>query len=411
MKLLRFFSALMIFLNVFIYGQTTLVEQSVKYIDLTNATLVGEDGLAMKTSDGGFTWQTLTTGITNVLYGNIYFDKSTMIAVGENGVIIKTTNAGLNWEIKQSTITTHLCDVGAIDSNTAVACGCDGILLLTSDKGDTWEQIYTQPGYQCNDIHFINSMTGFAVGTHSMLLKTTDGAVNWTDMRITIPSFEISAISPRTDEKLTIVGEAGKIYNSTDGGFTWTPSNTVLPDLMIKDVSFTSENDGIAVGEDESILRTTDGGDTWVFVIPTTRAGTRDFQAVSFSTPLNGMLVGENGVQAFTTDGGETWSYNPVKPSDRAAILTAGKLGNYPNPFNPTTKISFELPASGTVSVNIYDISGREVSRLFDGNAKAGLQEFIFDASKLSSGVYFYKVTSSINGNINVQTGRMLLVK
>jgi hypothetical protein len=184
-------------------------------------------------------------------------------------------------------------------------------------------------------------MTGFAVGTGSILLKTTDGAINWTDMRITIPSFEICAICPRTEDKLTIAGESGKIYNSTDGGSTWTPSSTILPSLMIKDIAFTSENDGIVVGQDESILKTTDGGDTWTFVIPSTRAGIKDFEAVAFSTPLNGMLVGENGVQAYTTDGGVTWSYNPIKPNAKNRETGITKLGNFPNPFNPATKNQF----------------------------------------------------------------------
>lgn len=66
---------------------------------------------------------------------------------------------------------------------------------------------------------------------------------------------------------------------------------------------------------------------------------------------------------------------------------------NYPNPFNPSTKIEFNLPANGNVMLKIYDISGKEVSRLINNEFRnAGNYSVDFNASSLSSGVYFYKL-------------------
>ncbi|MFI5143985.1 MAG: T9SS type A sorting domain-containing protein [Ignavibacteria bacterium] len=67
---------------------------------------------------------------------------------------------------------------------------------------------------------------------------------------------------------------------------------------------------------------------------------------------------------------------------------------NYPNPFNPGTKILFDLPKSTVVKLEVYDITGREVSTLANGYMRYGTYEVEFNAKNLSSGVYFYKLSS-----------------
>ena len=83
---------------------------------------------------------------------------------------------------------------------------------------------------------------------------------------------------------------------------------------------------------------------------------------------------------------------------------------NYPNPFNPSTKIEFQLPEDGIVNLSVYDNSGREVVTLVNEFKTAGYYSVNFSvtgSSSLSSGVYFYKITSD-NKSI---TKKMLLVK
>ena len=80
---------------------------------------------------------------------------------------------------------------------------------------------------------------------------------------------------------------------------------------------------------------------------------------------------------------------------------------NYPNPFNPSTTISFALPAASNVTVQVYDAQGRLVSDLFRGNLSRGFHEINFDGRGLSSGVYLYRVSTGWE----VRTGKMLLVK
>ncbi|MDQ3019382.1 MAG: T9SS type A sorting domain-containing protein [Bacteroidota bacterium] len=80
---------------------------------------------------------------------------------------------------------------------------------------------------------------------------------------------------------------------------------------------------------------------------------------------------------------------------------------NYPNPFNPSTKINYDLPSDGNVTLKIFDMSGKEVSTIVNEVQTAGYYTVSFNSNNLSSGIYFYTLTSS---NIAI-TKKMLLVK
>ncbi len=80
---------------------------------------------------------------------------------------------------------------------------------------------------------------------------------------------------------------------------------------------------------------------------------------------------------------------------------------NYPNPFNPSTTIGFSLPNRSSATLEIYNILGQSVERLHTGVLPAGDHKFSWDASRYPSGVYFYRLKSSLG----VLTKRMILVK
>jgi len=80
---------------------------------------------------------------------------------------------------------------------------------------------------------------------------------------------------------------------------------------------------------------------------------------------------------------------------------------NYPNPFNPVTKILFSIPKNEFVTLKVYDILGNEAAQLVNSSLNAGTYEYSFDGSSLSSGIYFYKITTE---NFT-DTKRMSLIK
>lgn len=80
---------------------------------------------------------------------------------------------------------------------------------------------------------------------------------------------------------------------------------------------------------------------------------------------------------------------------------------NYPNPFNPSTSINFDIVDKGFVSLKVYDMLGREVANLVNKELKSGSYTYNFNASRLNSGIYFYKLQT---GNF-VETKKMILVK
>jgi hypothetical protein len=127
--------------------------------------------------------------------------------------------------------------------------------------------------------------------------------------------------------------------------------------------------------------------------------------------------------RVITTDG-SLWNAGPVASTSlrRGAVTdteTGAELptefalnGNYPNPFNPTTSISVDLPATADVTVQVMDLLGREVMAIPSQTMTAGANQTIqINASSLSSGIYLYRVIARSASETNVQVKTMTLLK
>ena len=124
--------------------------------------------------------------------------------------------------------------------------------------------------------------------------------------------------------------------------------------------------------------------------------------------PSTGELVDMDATEVRTWANNDLSFVDNVSAGAGSIVPNEIALGNaYPNPFNPTTTLSFAIPVDSKVSLSIYNLQGREVSTLIDANIEAGYHSVVWNADSYSSGVYFVKM---IVGEY-VNTQKLILVK
>jgi hypothetical protein len=107
---------------------------------------------------------------------------------------------------------------------------------------------------------------------------------------------------------------------------------------------------------------------------------------------------------------------NPLASIDAVEVAELPEVfaldGNYPNPFNPSTTVQFDLPETADVEIQVFDMLGRQVMTLPAQTIQAGAKRSIqVNASQLASGQYFYRVIAKMESKTLVESGRMTLVK
>ena len=285
-------------------------------------------------------------------------------AVGTGGTILKTTDGGASWSVQTAPVGDALHSVDAVDGNHAwVAVGSFGDILRTTDGGSTWEARATGSGDILYAIDFVTADSGWVVGSFGDIRHTADGGLSWMEQHDVPPHDWLYGLEFVDAHRGWTVGFGGKIMATTDGGATWSLELGGVSDRL-KDVRFLDGDHGWAVGENGTIL-----------------------QARRSATGL-------------TPD--------PVSP--RPTTMTLGR--NYPNPFNPSTVIPFELRRSGHVTLTVYDAVGRRVAVLVDGERSSGHHAVRWNGrtargDAVASGVYLYRLVSGER----VQTRTMVLMK
>ena len=142
------------------------------------------------------------------------------------------------------------------------------------------------------------------------------------------------------------------------------------------------------------------------------------FGGKTFTLLLSGLLSPATGDPAFAVVGFDA-DGNPLMLDVATATEDVAEVpaefvlrGNYPNPFNPTTTIHFDLPARAEVRVAVYDLLGRQVLSLPALILEAGAARRVaVDGASLASGTYLYRLTAQTQRTLHIATGRMVLVK
>jgi len=322
--------------------------QSVHFYDHEKGWATGNNGALLTTVDGGFTWNSESSGTQVILEGVHFVTPETGWAVGYEGTILHSDDAGetwtsqMNWALQD--IQGDLGSITFIDENTGWVVGSGGVILKTSDGGTTWQQQTSGTSENLTDVLFTSATHGWAVGAGGTLQKTVNGGTTWTTGSSGTTE-RLRSLSAADNNTLGAVGDASTFVSSSDGGVTWaldespTAEDKELWDLFaldnehvwcvgvdggiwasfdspwaqqnsavsasLRSVHFTDEMKGWAVGRLGTITGTVDGGNTW----QEQSSGTSEhFRSVVFADHVTGWAVGDSGTIRATKDGGTTWS-------------------------------------------------------------------------------------------------------
>ncbi len=380
--------------------------RKVQFLDNNLGWIAGESSV-LKTTDGGTTWTSFNTNISDTR-GMFAVSASVVYICGTFGKISKTTDGGATW-VAQTTGAPNLTSIEALffhDQNNGWAVGGNGFMIKTVNGGVTWQTVTNPATSTLRSITFIDNNNGWA-GGGSNFLRTTDGGVTWTKVNGFAEVRDIHFLDANRGFVSETWGQDNFVQKTTDGGVTWTPSTTISTGpYYFHGVHFTDHNNGFVVGRTMFFLgnhgtyKTTDGGVTWTAMTTNPVPMFENFRSVTFTQNGTGWAVGDNGA-IYKLEGATSVTDEGGTPFDFALEQ------NYPNPFNPSTVIRFALPTAGNVVLKVFNSLGEEVATLVDQFVEAGAHELVFDAATLPSGMYLYKLKA---GNYT-SVKKMLLMK
>jgi len=362
---------------------------------------VKDRGLFIST-DKGLSWirEVSELAFQGHMYSIVCKDSNVLIGT-QNGIYL-SSDKGKNWESKNKGIEFGYAKTLEIVDSILFAGNNQGIYLSTNN-GEDWVQTYTS--YTNNsEAYFLYYGNGFLFAGIDGLLRSSDYGRTWVHKESEIESNNLKVYAMTSIDSSFFVGNNYGVNISSDYGETWelsTKSGVNHPYIP-----FLIQSNGILYAADATrIYQSANMGQSWSTVLRNDNNGN------SIRVDHYCLMIYDSYIYIGTENG--IWSCPlsnlilDVKDNSIRTSLSYVLSQNYPNPFNPTTQINFSIPASGHVELYIYDVLGREITKLVDKYQPAGYYSVEFNASKLSSGIYFYKLKS---GSF-VQTKKMLLLK
>lgn len=385
-----------------------------------NTTFCGYGNRVYVSRNRGENWTQIASNLPGSELHSFYVSPNdTMVWVGaitnNPDKIIRSTDYGVTWTTSTSANFSNYGQPLEMDQNNP------RVFYFAPDNGGFWKSVD-------------NGATFTEISNNYPFRSPCDIIIMWDSSNVVF-----------VGDGITGSGQA-KIFKSVNGGLNWTLVKTITSSETPSMCNSVFEQSEIYSTEwpGSNFYESEDFGDTWEISHSTGFSGWGS--GISFEDP-NVILIGNYGSQsAFTYDDGINYTnignlggsgagilvpeknyvlnmqtagiyklkvnYNIITAVNENMISSAAPgsynlYQNYPNPFNPTTKIKFDLPNSGNISLKVYNQLGKEINILSNGFKNAGTYEINFDASDLSSGIYFYKL---ITEGTSI-TKKMLLVK
>jgi photosystem II stability/assembly factor-like uncharacterized protein len=381
----------------------------VKFIDENRGVVVGDT--AVKTTDGGKTWQPLGSAIgfngERYAFASIHcYDVNRWAAV-TYGTSFYTVDAGLTWKWDSVRVpVVAFRGIASISGGPTIAVGMYSAIVQSLDQGVGWSTISTSydpyaPNYF--GVAPATPTTWIIVGGNNLrtvnpgvIIRSVNSGATWDT--VLFASRVLTAVAFPTSSIGYAAGDS--IYRTSDGGASWKGMSPIL--ASVQGISFRDPDVGTFACSGGKVYRTRDGAKTWIQQVSNTNL---DLRAVYFVDTSRGWAVGYRGITIRTTNGG--WGALMSAPAGPGGTPQEMCLHqNYPNPFNPSTTIRYDLPNRSYVTLTVFNLLGQQVARLVDGQIEGGYHEVVFDGKGLSSGVYLYR----IRVDDVVQTKKLLLL-
>jgi hypothetical protein len=325
-------------------------------------------------------------------------DQNTGYAVGENGIIMKTTNGGTNW-LQQDVISSfHLYDVYFATGTTGWVIGeylgvpHYAAIFKTTDGGINWNETSLGIDESLSGIYFTDMTHGWAVGgspsSGGSIYYTSDGGDNWIQQNI--PSVEFLYQVYFFDENHGWAsGHLGTIIATDATVPVELTSFKAIADQNNVTLSWSTSTETNNSGFE--ILRSAQN-DNWEKIGFVEGQGTST-QENNYSYVDENLVAGNFSYKLVQIDFDGTRTESDVVNVEINSLPTDYSLSqNYPNPFNPSTTIKYSIPSGEFVNLRVFNSIGEEVKTLVNEYKIEGTHEVKFNAADLSSGIYFYKI-------------------
>ncbi len=294
---------------------------SIFFICLNRGSVAGDQGVILRTGDGGDSWVAQESGVTENLYDIYYYDYFIVLSVGTSGTILFTTDTGQNWTIVETGMMGTYYSGQMITDSIGVAVGVNAIFqpffTRTDDGWTSWQSTafyieHENVFYEgrLTDVHFRNESVGFAtaivdVPAGGAIVRTIDGGDTWET--VLFYDEALYSIDFTWEGVGYAVGDHGAIVQTTDAGQTWVELESGTS-TRLRAFDVPTETTGTAVGENGMILRTEDAGATWK---QQTSGTTGTLSDVKFITQQSGFIVGQDGLILRTNTGGHPEDTSP----------------------------------------------------------------------------------------------------